>query len=79
MVTMEDKVDTRAHDAHELSQESAPPRARDTMQANQLEIACHVVAAQRVTARGRQLRKWLIIGNIVTWALVFLAVRASFF
>ncbi|HEY1546092.1 MAG TPA: hypothetical protein VGG01_27120 [Xanthobacteraceae bacterium] len=34
--------------------------------------------APRVTAQGRRLRMLLILGNIVVWALIILAVRVVF-
>ena len=68
-MTMEDdsKFGTRAPEAPE------PPHE------NPIVFAPHASDAPRVIARGRRLRKLLIIGNIVAWILLILAVRAIFF
>jgi hypothetical protein len=35
--------------------------------------------APRITAHGRRLRRWLIVGNIVAWILLILAGLVIFF
>jgi hypothetical protein len=68
-MTMEDtKVGTTVHDVPRASQEERAAAA-----------APHDLEAPRVTTHGRRLRRWLILGNLVGWVLVFLAARAMFF
>ena len=42
------------------------------------EAAHRASAAARMTAQGRRLRNWLILGNMMGWVLIFLAARALF-
>lgn len=53
--------------------------AREPLREHPVVIAPRDVDTRRMTARGRWLRKLLILGNILGWILLFLAARAIFF